>query len=71
MEQTAPIPGLYKLMLQKGGLTMKKNPPRKTGPLLSPERKAEFFNGLALYMREYKRKLIRKSSLSEAVSRAS
>ncbi len=50
---------------------MKKNPPRKTGPLLSPERKAEFFNGLALYMREYKRKLIRKSSLSEAVSRAS
>lgn len=42
---------------------MKKYIPPKTGLIISPERKAEFFNGLALYMSEYKRKMQRKTGI--------
>lgn len=49
--------------IKKGVRAMKKYVPPKTGLIISPERKAEFFNGLALYMSEYKRKMQRKTGI--------
>lgn len=70
MEQNRGDP-VYTKCSKKGVLAMKKYIPPKAGLIISPERKAEFFNGLALYMSEYKRKMHRKNGTQLPAPRAS
>ena len=53
------------------GAFMKKYVPPKSGLIISPERKAAFFNGLALYISEYKRRMQRKAEPHVPESKAS
>ncbi len=50
---------------------MKKYVPPKSGLIISPERKTAFFNGLALYISEYKRRMRRKADPRVPESKAS
>lgn len=58
----------------KGRTEMTKKLKTRPGFIISKKRKADFFNGLELYMSEYKRKFLAKRDLKEtsaAVTRAS
>lgn len=72
MEQTGRAPVYTVCSRRKEASMMEKNPPRKTVRVpMTPEKKAEFFHGLELYMSEYKRKLLRRHGVPAPVSRAS